>query len=72
MTSYPKVLRPRARGGCQRYLSNGFIFAAKLFLTVLDEYICYYHKYSSLEEHDGKDGPQESTKENTSLTNEAA
>ena len=41
-------------------------------MTVLDEYICYYHKYSSIEEHDGKDGPQESTKENTSLTNEAA
>ena len=39
---------------------------------MLDEYICYYHKYSNIEEHDGKYRPQESTKENTSFTNEAA
>ena len=44
---------------------------AKLLLTVLDEYRCYYHKYSSVEEQDSKDGAQESTKENTRLTNEA-
>ena len=38
---------------------------------MLDEYRCYYHKYSSVEDQDSKDGAQESTKENTRLTNEA-
>ena len=38
---------------------------------MLDEYRCYYHKYSSIEQQDSKDGAQEGTKENTRLTNEA-
>ena len=53
-------------------LSLCFIFIAKLLPTVLDEYSCYYHENSSIEEHDGKDGSQEGTKKNTRLTNEAA
>ena len=37
-------------------------FAAKPLLTVLDEYGCYYHKYSSIEELMAKMGPQKAPK----------
>ena len=39
---------------------------------MFDEYSCYHHENNSIEEHDGKDGPQEDTEKNTGLTNEAA
>ena len=48
------------------------ILVGKFFVDLLSKYAHTYNKYDGIEEEDGKNWPQEGTKEDSGCTNEAA
>ena len=47
------------------------ILVGKFFVDLLSKYAHTYNKYDGIEEEDGKNWPQEGTKEDSGCTNEA-